>query len=319
MTENYINTLIPDNFEGKDLYHYTSAEGLIGILEKGKIRCSHILYMNDQEEFIDGWRAFFKALENFRKDGEFFKSFQTAVKNDYKSWEHISLQEINDVNFSRIHKFNFRAFIFSLSNKPPDDLDQWRSYTNGGAGFSLKFNFDTSFFTKQTLHKDELRNNIGMADTTNILLKECVYCKDHKQELIFSLLNYYYEKFIKKDNNWDVDMYFDLLLLFCLFKNKAFKEEKEYRLITLFNHDAYDDLKGKSQNKIHFRSGRSMLIPYIELNTIYSNLKGLTIGPTPLMHHSYSSVEMFLKNVRNNNKDLEFLKPNRSDVPYRTW
>ena len=62
-----------------------------------------------------------------------------------------------------------------------------------------------------------------------------------------------------------------------------------------------------------------LLIPYIELNTIYSNLKGLTIGPTPLMHHSYSSVEMFLKNVRNNNKDLEFLKPNRSDVPYRTW
>ncbi len=33
------------------LYHYTTIEGLLGIVESGSLRASHIRYLNDQTEF----------------------------------------------------------------------------------------------------------------------------------------------------------------------------------------------------------------------------------------------------------------------------
>ena len=43
-----------ENAIGTDLYHYTSSEGLLGILQEGKIRCSHIFYLNDMDRHYIG-------------------------------------------------------------------------------------------------------------------------------------------------------------------------------------------------------------------------------------------------------------------------
>ena len=47
----------------QSLYHYTTARGLMGILEQKKIWATHINYLNDKKEFIDAMERFRKQIE----------------------------------------------------------------------------------------------------------------------------------------------------------------------------------------------------------------------------------------------------------------
>src|ERR1022692_3290202 len=97
------------------LYHYTSIEGLLSIVESGRIRASHIRYLNDSSETESLWRVLIIQLEARRESAG-------SEEDRARLSELIRLSE----GRSRLNEF-----VASFSEKG-DDLSQWRAYCPGG-------------------------------------------------------------------------------------------------------------------------------------------------------------------------------------------
>lgn len=96
------------------LYHYTTAEGLLGIVNDQRIRATHAAYMNDFSELEYGLDVVREVLEN--KVG-----YSVAF----------DLSNVVEDNI-----FSAEAYIVSFSTEP-DVLSQWRAYANDGLGYTL--------------------------------------------------------------------------------------------------------------------------------------------------------------------------------------
>jgi len=96
------------------IYHYTSAEGLRGIIENSEIWLTNVAFVNDKTEC--------KALQEEKalfKDKDFTNSFVRDMWN----------------RFDRHPDDNFDTYIASFS-RGPETLDQWRAYGNFRIGFN---------------------------------------------------------------------------------------------------------------------------------------------------------------------------------------
>lgn len=103
---------------GGTIYHYTSAEGLRGIIENHEIRLTNIDFVNDTTEC--------RAL---KKEG---KLFDDGFSNEYvrDKWNKF----INQKNTKSIKN---TTYIASFSMKK-NQLEQWRGYGNFCIGFNVK-------------------------------------------------------------------------------------------------------------------------------------------------------------------------------------
>lgn len=105
------------------LYHYTSFDTLLHIINSQKLKFSGVTGFNDANEL---------------------RSKSTIIGNGIK----------NPFNKKRMDIINKR-FVFSLS-KRKDDLNQWRLYGNDGKGICLGFKLDLSKYTDSTIYAGEI-------------------------------------------------------------------------------------------------------------------------------------------------------------------
>lgn len=97
------------------LYHYTTAEGLKGIVESGSIWCTNAAFFNDASEIAYGLNQVDRALNTIPSDSAFV---------GIESVLHDAIQKSLDVY----------AACFC---KRGDLLNQWHSYGGRGGGFSI--------------------------------------------------------------------------------------------------------------------------------------------------------------------------------------
>jgi len=225
-TYNIIDELIPDNMFGVDLYHYTSADGLLGIFEKNKIRCTQIFYLNDLEENLNGWKIFFKVLDSYKKDHLRASLFKDEVHKVLSKWKEINFNELSNADFKKIDIADFYSFVFSMS-QVDDDLNQWRSYTPESFGFSVHFNFNKDFINNQSIlrDRDAIQDKLELPNC-KIFIRKCVYQERDKEDIMGRLLDYHFTKFENEEDNWVADLFFNILTLSLFFKNQKFIELK---------------------------------------------------------------------------------------------
>ena len=141
----------------------------------------------------------------------------------------------------------------------------------------------------------------------------CIYDEiDHKQ-LTKELIDYgrVIGKSIDSKSKYSLLHVLDfanaILLLSPMIKNKKFKEEKEWRLVT----------SPKDYFQAKFRQGDFSLLPYWELDLDLDNtLEKIIIGPTPEPNLSKDAIEGLLLSCSN---DLhKKVKITHSEIPYRT-
>lgn len=102
------------------IYHYTNASGLLGILDKGCLWCTHIRYLNDSQEFLHGLTIYRQVLTELA---------------DAQSGDRLSVQFARTALFrlggenmeNRLLADAVRYFVASFSARN-DDLSQWRAY-----------------------------------------------------------------------------------------------------------------------------------------------------------------------------------------------
>jgi len=299
-----IESLLPNNLNGKNLFHYTSQDGLIGIVNKKQIWCSHIFYLNDIEENLNGWKIFFDVLKKYKATENKASSFRQEIQNYARVHSEIDFDNLENRDMKKLRIDQYNLFVFSLSREE-DDLSQWRSYTPESRGFCIHFKFDETFIKEQKTFLNGDPNDNSSASNCQILLRECIYKPLTKEVAMTRLLDYYFQQFANQTQSWAQELYLRIHFLSLFFKNEKFEHEKECRLVVRV-HDQCKEL-------IKIKPGKTFLVPYIELDTIPNSIKGITIGPSPFPYHSEAALKTL---IRNSGLDIN-MSINRSNVPYR--
>jgi hypothetical protein len=237
-----MNTIIPtladlDESSLPDrVYHYTSQDGLLGVLGNKQVWATNTRFLNDSSEGLH-------AVEYARN------VIMNKINRGGLSPEEVSALEAMS---NKAHTAAPRHYTTSFS-EDGDSLSQWRAYCPPNGGYSLGI---------------PTRQLVAMANEQGFWLVRCIYEHKEKYALINQLIKQHLEYFAGKltvldgKEEWwkDVGWQFaqHLALTGCVFKHASFSEEKEWRLVSA----TIDE----SRTKIDFRSSASRLIPYFKFN-----------------------------------------------------
>ena len=217
------------------LYHYTSQDGLLGILEGKTLWASHILYLNDRKEF---WHAFDTAKQ----------LIEEKIKQSKDDKERQLLERL----LRKCEKSESEAPFVASFSEDGDSLSQWRGYGGNGNGFSIGFS------------RLKLKE---MAIAEGGMIGQCDYHPDSQTDTLAQLINSVIEP-TECDSRVDSDGTTNIFVMLPedrfarnlsfispLMKHPAFHEEKEWRITIL---------EGMVLAPSH-RPGRSMLIPFCKV------------------------------------------------------
>ena len=281
------------------MYHYTGVDGFISIIESRKLWITSTATMNDHKET----KWFKEKLSEYLKD-------------NYKKEE---VDTIKLLWFRLLESF-FDVHLCSFSNNG-DKLSQWRAYSDDGTGVSIKFKRD-----ELNLSRSVFYGGGKVIINDDLLLENVIYDKDIQKEKILSLINQML--FLSEHPNQEIleDVFSKALIYSCTFKNEAFSEESEIRIIDLakYNSDkkVWEIIKplvgnaigNKSRNTVKdlpkFRNSGGHISSYFELELSGGEIEEIVIGPKSNL--TEMSIRMFLQT-----NDIYGVKIRDSEASYR--
>lgn len=264
-----------------DLYYYTTAETMRFILTKGDIFATHISYLNDSEEYINGLRELKNLLQSGSKMGNRFKEVSDRYLNE---------ETYNDAvkNVPELYSISF--------SKEPDLLSQWYMYSKE-SGIRLKMAMpdreEISFKVEkipEQQKKTEKRDITGNLKSVHYFTRIGMEAKEYNKErknIFGTIENYIQKQGIENDIEGNIIRIWKDIAPYI--KNYEFRQEKEVRLI--FRADANVDL-------IYYRNSKGVLIPYLD---IYSEegwpVTEIMVGPGRNQERVYSSICHFVEHA----------------------
>jgi hypothetical protein len=264
----------------RELFHYTSADAVRGILSTGGIWATHLSFFNDTSEWSYGHALAKRALAPLEQKG-----FAQAAD--------VIAQGIDDKDL-----FDFYVACFCEDG---DLIPQWRGYGAAGAGYAI--GFDTQALAASdglllpVLYDSEwvLKSMSAVADRCANRISEI---KTHPER----------DRIVKEVIGSAITV---LVALIASSKNRLFEHEREWRLLY-----PWKKAQAATEKAVSFRSANGILVPFVELRL---GEEGLTIplssvrcGPT-LRHESTElAVRMLL--TKHGLKDAKVL---RSEAPLR--
>lgn len=255
------------------LYHYTSSNGLLGILGSNSLWCTNIYYLNDLSELIV---SKFVIEDSIKKKKGLFNDTQ--------------FDDIIERAYSNLFESNLNIYVLSLSENG-DLLSQWRAYSDNGNGFSIGFLPDN-------LH------NMVTSDLQSTFIRKIIYKPDDQFDLARRVIDITYEHYkkseISSDNmekmsNFIMNVSISFLEIMILFKHFSFAEEKEWRIVKVFFGETPDNL-------ISFRAGHCKIIPYLNLymnGTDNIKIYEAIIGPMLNKEITENAIKMLMKKYNN--------------------
>lgn len=273
------------------LYHYTTQQGLLGILSTRELWAGKIHFLNDSAEYKLGLRIAGSYLEQRSRE---------AVDSQERERIEVLREELRIVR-------SVNVFVFSLTEEG-DLLSQWRAY-GGTGGFSIGFD------------SEKLTNSL--ADVP-FRLRPCLYAAEEQERAIGALV----DKVMKSEFSTERGrphptkprtfialrpgrVFGEALAeLAPVLKDKSFEEEKEWRLIST--------PVSVRNERVAFRQGQSFLIPYFRI-PLSGEAEGnpimrIVVGPTAEAELAKEAVRMLIAS-----KGFTDIEVVNSRIPLRNW
>jgi hypothetical protein len=270
------------------LYHYTSVESFLNILDRGEMWASHIRYQNDTSEqrlIWDHVRARIKtrleaASEEDRDRLLLFQSLANAP-------------------------LELDLYVLCFSKDGGDSLSQWRGY-GGSAGVAIGFEPSElkkkcSAFTTAMSHN--LPFPMGFAALNHVYYIEPAGDERLKQSdiIIDNPMPREHESRFSKEEVFSRR----ISLSSSNSKHKAFQEEKEWRIV----------ICDVPENAVRFRTRRTMMIPYVSFDlgrgqSEWPIIQRVIVGPSP---HQIETIAAIKKRIDDR---VEVVG---STIPFRDW
>ena len=285
--------MLPPSGEPEVVWHYTTGQGLLNILESKALWATQVSCLNDTSEYGFGsdilFSAFKRRSEQLNKDVYFSCLFDKIQKNMARKAD---------------HPYSLKAEWFvTCFSENGDDLSQWRGYGGGENGYALGFSV-AELNRRQLLHKVFYPENTAFTD--------CV-CEQ---------INALHSLGISKAKPADPGPWTEAFLrqlgwvfleLGAVIKDPAFKGEREYRQVYRYTLEEIGNLRFKQKGSI---LSRHLCVQYPEFkqrSTRDLPLTHIRIGPSRNQKISENSLDLLLrqKGYAPNVKIL------CSSVPYR--
>lgn len=282
------------------LFHYTTVEGLLGILGGQCLWATHSAYLNDPSEIVHAHSI-----------------IQQALEDEAKAEEHPWAKELLFRARYAIHPDDgmYQYFVISFC-EDADLLSQWRGYSNRSGGYAMGFDTRTikaladpsPALTLRCVIYDHDRQRKLIASTIAAALAEFkrVVASDAKEELANRIVPY----FVMFLRDHFSEYHFS-------FKNLAFREEKEWRLIV-----QTDSASRQAVLKdLQFRAAGGIAVPYlpVALMSVPSEQGGrlpitrIVYGPTINAQRAKHSLRALLDKCGHDSASIE-----SSQVPLRS-
>lgn len=266
------------------LYHYTSAAGLIGILDSGHVYASHYRHLNDVRELMAGWRVAQKLIRAARQ-----RLFLSGAHKDIFGSK--LLFAIGNRPFTEEWPGPGDDVYVASFSENGDSLPQWRAYGDDGAGFALG------------VSPGSLLAGVGGA---RFELLRCVYRDEDLQETLEAGIVRSVRAFEKSVVNLVADVHdedrrielatgagveflTEMERLRCssaaCFKNVAFESEAEWRFVA--------GLSRQTSSPAKYRSSRFGVTPYTPMPLDPACIREIVIGPK----HSKKAATFGLKHM----------------------
>lgn len=272
---------VPSSKQSPPLSHYTSLDGFLNIIKESQIRASNILFLNDTEEMEYGMKVAKDVMQTLAT-----RPFDPPVKRLQKTLSVAG--SIPDVY----------ACCFC---EEPDMLSQWRGY--GAASQSVSIQFDTDQLVALARAQEfELSQVIYGKKQAMSLLRERLKSAEPSASIVRSLLGSDDPSAYTADDARRTAV----LDLAPRFKNDAFKEEREWRIIA----------RAHVVKQVEYRTRDNVIMPYVNVGSKNTRLPitRVTVGPGKDAALTRKSVEKFLsKNLFYNEIEVAI-----SAIPFRT-
>jgi hypothetical protein len=250
-----------------ELFHYTSAESFLAIIESQCMLATERSFLNDPEEFEWGMQLAERRVDaGCRQEyfAEFIEQTRTALRE----------KRFDDL----------RLFVLSFSANP-DLLSQWRAYASNGEGFSVGFDGtvlrDRGGFGEHTLRGIDL-DEMPREYVYCFHLLPVIYDEQEQTDTLVTFMNAAHRFWTTCTDSAD-PIYQQLFRLqfqhrikeiLISFKHPAFREEAEWRLVATVH---------KNSEQINYRCGRYGITPYVRLNlSRREDLPGLRLPMTTI-------------------------------------
>ena len=219
------------------IFHYTSADALDSIVRHKQFWATEALCMNDPTEGVHAGRLIAERLRDRASD---VPSHLLRLFSD---------EELSEV-------LNNQVFLVSFCGAG-DLLSQWRAYGLDGRGYAIGFNAEALL---------DSANDRGH-------LVPVSYDKTELEGLLTVIIDFGLKEITRiKFNEEEFDRYWKLVGNYLLqsvirFKNPAYREEQEWRLV-------YYPSGG-----IEFRTSGGRIVPYIKVPFVLGAIQRITLGP----------------------------------------
>ena len=252
------------------LYHYTSAAGLLGIVESKSLWASGIHYLND--------------ISEYRYAGSIARDFAARSLNadpDH-AWRESFLELLDATNVILAQTM---VFVASLS-EAGDRMSQWRGYCPTGGGFSIGF-------SPQLIHQLATRQGYDLVKCEYDVKEQTAICEELISEGCRAAKEYELKETFRREpaGLWR-GLYKPLQRFAPALKNPSFAEEQEWRLVGPFF---------APDGGVRFRPGKYGPIPYREFalvnrllnspGTSRLQIEELIVGPNPDPDQALNAVE----------------------------
>lgn len=194
------------------LYHYCSLDSFISIITNSTLRLTNISKSNDNSEItycMDCFQtALLSACEKFKKLNPNNNAF-----NKFYDMSNIELR-VNEA--IKNNSLTYYVFCFSESK---DLLSQWRGYADNGKGVAIGF-YSTAFekLNNENFSFGKVKYNIyeKQDDIVNSTIERLKKAKNNTETEYENIINSIITKMVYEA---------------VFYKNNAFQEEKEWRLV----------------------------------------------------------------------------------------
>lgn len=279
--------LLPED-NANVVYHYTSMDALVSIVESDSIWLSDYSYLNDKTELIHGVKVVSTVIDEVLAAG-----VAKELKNLLQAWKNAASSPLS------------RVCVASFSGDG-DSLSQWRAYGNVAIGF--------------------VPHEIGI-HTNQSQLGVVQYEPETQKKLAQVYVAHASQAYLEDIKNGALDRIPDVyhrfgqvLELASFFKDPSFRDEREFRLVyvehpELFKEDGHFERPPK-----HFRVKDGRIYSHVKSSEMFPfpdqkwplGICEIVLGP-----ESDDLMELGVREFLNENGLVE-VPIRRSKIPYRT-
>lgn len=304
-----------------DIWHYTSANGMNGIIQKNGIlhfwfsRSDCLNDTSEGKEINDYYQmACLLLLQKGEISEEFFDCIKDLNASVTRTFEFPLASTTEAHTYAKVCRAECEAYICCFSLQA-DSLDMWRYYSKSDGGYSLQFDATLFDYWGKTLYSNPLQ----YPKYAFIESMKVVYNPAEKRELILNIIKKVYSAFSidkTETGRHAASRYIiesELQRLQFKFKHECFASEKEYRFVLYLPKKKPTDMC-QDLPSIQFRTMNGVIVPYIDLEIPNGNelLQNLLVSPFIIETAKENALRSFLDSRGFHNCNIAF-----SSLPVR--